>query len=363
MGRKYRAIYSNHVYELCMRTRQGKPFVHTLYMNTILRSVIARVQRNQKVIVCHYLWMTNHVHMVIVAKDQAECTAFYGEIQKQLTEAIKRLFGLSYLTLWKSNSVSVIPLYDVDTVCDRIAYLYANPASADMAETIDDYEIRLGLSSWKEFNKDKLNVDATHSQEVPWVRAPYIKKILSPLKNVTRRQDDEICQEWLVKAEKVRRENERKIKKGLPASELKDSHHDLVVMPNAWMRCFGIETEEEVKEVNEKVEQFLYGMEQIARDERKKSKKKVASKNKLFSQGIDLTYIPKKPTERIYVYSTDPEFHKYLVEQFEIFCDQCAECYRQWKLGNFSVEWPPGAMRPPLPKIQNDFCPHMSNVY
>jgi hypothetical protein len=50
---------------------QGLPFVCRLYMEMILNGIIARVQRDMKVTLCHHLWMANHAHMIIIAKDQA----------------------------------------------------------------------------------------------------------------------------------------------------------------------------------------------------------------------------------------------------------------------------------------------------
>ena len=96
-----------------MRTRVGLPFVCTKYMNLIIEGIVARVQRNHKVQLCHKNFMGNHPHMIIVAKDSLECTNFYGEIKKQLTDSIKRLLGLEHLNLWQKNGTSVIRYHDL----------------------------------------------------------------------------------------------------------------------------------------------------------------------------------------------------------------------------------------------------------
>jgi hypothetical protein len=98
-----------------MRTRRGLPFMTTLYMQLILESILARVQRDSKVIIDHIIWMANHVHIIIQAKDAAACKNFYGEVQKQITEAMKRLLNLEHLNLWGSNTVSVVEIVGLDT--------------------------------------------------------------------------------------------------------------------------------------------------------------------------------------------------------------------------------------------------------
>jgi hypothetical protein len=158
--------------------------------------------------------MGNHPHIIVVAKDKKACTQFYGELQKQLTEAVKRLCGLEHLTLWKSNGTSVIAYHDEETVCYRIAYLYANPARADLVDTIQDYP---GFSSWREFKRNKDSLEAASSEEYQWIRAPFIEQL--PRLAVNRIEDMQICGRW------------KKI--------AKDSH-ELVVEPNAWMRAFKI---------------------------------------------------------------------------------------------------------------------------
>ncbi|MDC0357859.1 hypothetical protein OAO01_03515, partial [Oligoflexia bacterium] len=113
MGRKRRQILSYGVYEICMRTKRGLPFVCTAYMNLLLKGILARVQRDLKVILCHHLWNGNHPHIIIRARDSAQCTHFYGEVQKQITDSIKRLLGRKHLNLWQKNGTSVVPYGDV----------------------------------------------------------------------------------------------------------------------------------------------------------------------------------------------------------------------------------------------------------
>ena len=311
-----------------MRTREGLPFVCTKYMKLLLESIIARVQRDSKVTLCHILWMGNHPHIIIVAKDKKACTQFYGEIQKQLTEAVKRLLGLKHLNLWNNNATSVIPYHDIETVCYRIAYLYANPARANLVQTVSRYP---GLSSWREFQADKANIDARHSKQCPWIRSPYIESLQHP--TVSEFNDYRLCNKWRRKAK---------------------HSHELVIEPNAWMKTFGIDTGAEVEETNERIMAFHTVLEEEAREKRVADKRKVMGRKKLRSRPINLSYQPKKTSRRIFTYSLDPKLRVYLIEAYQEFCANCRECYERWKLGDFSVQWPPGAFLPPMPHVKNE---------
>ena len=340
MGRHRREIYSGMVYEICMRTRRGIPFVRTRYMKMLLRSVIARVQRDGKVRVCHHLWMGNHPHIIVVAQDKRACTQFYGEVQKQLTDAVKRLLGLKHLNLWKNNATSVIPYYDLETVCYRIAYLYANPARAHLVETIAHYP---GLSSYEEFLKAiaSSSLSARYSTRCPWVQAPAIPPLPKGLA-LTRQEDRALSERW---------------------EEQAVVEHELIVEPNLWMKSFGVTTKEEIEEANRKILHYLTAFELEAEEDRRKLGRRVMGRKKLTVLGMDFKYEPKKPSQRIFVYSMDKELRVHLIQRYRAFCARCTECYERWKLGDFSVVWPEGALLPPPPPTTNYFPEPLSNVY
>ena len=254
---------------------------------------------------------------------------FYGQLQKQLTEAVKRLLGLTDLSLWKSNSASVVELVDEETICFRIAYFYANPASANLVGRIEKYP---GLSSWKEFKRNLNAIDAASTTTHAWIRLPMIEKLRSL--NVSAAEDHDICAKWLQDA---------------------TEYHDFTIYPNAWMEAFNIEGEEQVRATNKKILLYVRLLQKNATAKRIAENKTIMHPTVLAQQPIDMTYIPKKPSRRIVTYSLEPKVLSYLLEQYEIFCEECAKCYESWKQGDFSVEWPEGALKPPFPNTQNDF--------
>jgi hypothetical protein len=313
-----------------MRTGFGLPFVCTLYMQLILEGIVARVQRDMKVVINHLIWMANHAHIIIEAKDTEQCKRFYGEVQKQLTEAVKRLLGLEHLCLWRSNETSVVHLGDKEAVMRRIAYLYANPARADLVESIDQYP---GVSSWHGFLAVTDDSNGTITKECPWVQAPMIPRL--PLRSVKTHQD--------------LRHAERMLEAAVRS-------HKLILQPNSWMKKYGITTPEEVAQTNRSIIEMVREYEEGANLRRKGEGKKVMGVSRLRREELKLRYKPKKETRRIFVYAVDKDLRIRMIERYRAFCDACRECYQRWKMGDFTVAWPPGAYKPPQPNNANWFA-------
>lgn len=310
-----------------MRTAKGLPFTATLYMELIIKGIIARVQRDHKVSLIDLTFMGNHPHIMIEAGDRDQCKRFYGELQKQLTDAVKRLTGKKYLNLWRRNCTSVVRYGDLAAVQRRIAYLFANPARANLVDSIERYP---GVSSFQVFMTAPPTLDAEVTESCPWIQAPMIRRL--PSLSVTERQDRALT-EWM-------------------RSKAME-HHDLTYHPNRWMRRFGITTPEEIKEVNAGILRQLREFEEEARQTRIRKGWKVMGAARLRRQALDIgTYTP-PPSQRIFVYAVNPETRILMIREHRLFCQRCRECYEAWKQGNFLVPWPPGAYQPAPPVTTN----------
>ena len=312
-----------------MRTGYGLPFVATLYMELILQGIVARVQRDMKVVINHLIWMANHAHIIIQAKDAEQCKCFYGEVQKQLTEAVKRLLGKKHLCLWRSNETSLIRLGDKTAIMKRIAYLYANPARANLVDSIDTYP---GVSSWTGFVQIASSVDAVISENHPWIQAPMIPRL--PALSVSPTQDRRIVEGMLSRAV---------------------CSHELVLQPNAWMKRYGISTPADVAATNRSIIAMVEEHEANARTKRNASGLKVKGANRLRREALTLDYRPKRESRRIFVYAADKSLRIEMIEQYKAFCERCQQCYELWKEGDLTVAWPPGAYKPPQPNTANWF--------
>ncbi|MCB0333987.1 MAG: transposase [Bdellovibrionales bacterium] len=310
-----------------MKTRRGLPFVCTHYMRALLGGIIARVQRDNKVTISHMLWMTNHVHIIITALDQRQACKFHGEIKKHLTEAIKKLLGKEHLNLWKANGSSVVPYGDVAGLVKQIAYIYANPARANLINTVTDYP---GLNTHSAFLESLSDPNAKVSEQFAWIRSRYISKLMS--RKLTDTQDRALLGTLL-----------KRTKQSFP----------LVIEPNAWMKAFKITSPEEVADTNRQILAELFEYEEKARSERLRANKGVYGAKSLRRAPLTLDYQGKPDSVNLFCYALDPEIRKTMIRQYREFCIQCAECYAQWKRGNFTVSWPPGALLPALPPTFN----------
>lgn len=330
MPRLIKQILSNQVYEIQMRTLYGLPFRTLETVKAVMEGIVARVQIDEKVILSNFLWMANHSHMIVVSKDQEQFKDFYGQITKQITDAFKQFLNVEQLTLWKSNGVSAIRLKDKKTVIKQIAYIYANPAEADLVEKIEEYP---GLSSWAEFNEClEGSIDSECVKYVPWIRSPMIGRL--PDGRINEQKDAEICRQLKELAKKYK--------------------HRLVIKPNAWMKPLKI-PEAEVAKTNRKILKQIREFEEKARKLRQAEGKRVMGAFQLKTEKLNMTYRPKnKENERtIAVYSVIKEVRIKMIEDYEAFRDQCAKCYERWKIGDYTVVWPPGAFLPAMPHRYN----------
>jgi hypothetical protein len=330
MPRTRRYFPSKQFYEVIFRARQGLPLPTLKIIELLILSALARTQRDNKVVICHHMWMGNHAHIGCIPYDVEAFVAFYQELQKKITDSLKQLLGLTHLQIWQGEPVVAI-IRDPQAALDKIAYWYANPARANLVDTISDYP---GTSSWKDFQQCTSSVDAVVTREVPWIRLLAISKLPSP--KLTERQDSFITEKLKTTATKT---------------------HTLTLRPNAWMELFGITEPEEVVKWNERVKVALSEKEEAARTLREKDKKSVAGANRLKQQKILREYTPKrsKDERRVVVISSQKELRMEFIATVRRISEICAALYQRWKAGDFSVTWPPGVFRPSSPPIASLF--------
>jgi hypothetical protein len=305
-----------------MRTARGLPFAATAYMKLIIEGVIARVQRDHKVDLIALAFMANHAHILIRALDRDQCKRFYGEVQKQLTEAVKRLLGREHLNLWRPNGTSVVRYGDLASVLRRIAYAFANPARANLVDSVEQYP---GVTSYQSYKSAPATLNAETTQECPWIQLPMIPRL--PSLSVTERQDLHLV--------------------GVMRARSKE-RHDLSFRPHAWMEVFGITSDQEVRQARDEVLRLLEEFEREAREKRAAQGWRVKGAKRLRAEPINLSYVPPRSV-RIFVYAVDRDTRIRMIAQFKEFCQRCRECYEAWKRGDYRVEWPPGAFEPARP--------------
>jgi hypothetical protein len=298
-------------------------------MELIINSVLARVQRNNKVILHHYIFEGSHVHIICTAKDAYQCQAFYGEVQKQLTDSIKRLLGLKHLTIWEGRA-KVIRIPTLEDAVEKIAYLYANPSNDGLESSIEDYP---GVSSWK--GHLAINtLSNPYTTESAWVRQFMIPRL--PRRSVSSQEDKQVTEAM--------------------RSRVK-TFHVLELYPHLWIEHFiKNPSYEDVKAVKADILKDLRRRERENAEERKATGKKVLGERALRREPLLKSHTPKKQDRSIFVHSKFKEIRIEIIAEMKRIDSLCREVYKKWKLGDYRAVWPPGTFPPPLPPRANALC-------
>lgn len=327
MPARRRQVLSGQLYELEIRARTGLPFACLRSIRLLLASAMARTQRDSKVTICHFLWMSNHLHLLFIAKDAEACAQFYAELMKKITDYMKRLLGLRALELWEPGGPVLSRILDLESALDRVAYLYANPSRADLEDSVSAYP---GYSSWTAFSAAP-EIDC-HIERIPWIRQPAISRL--PSRIIDDRQDQLIT-------EKLRRSSK--------------IFHELGLHPNAIYSVFGIDQKQEMLQLNQAILAEIEEREAQYAATRKNLGKKVKGAHALKRQPIMKDHTPKKDgsERKILFHTSSKALALQFLEQFSHFCEHCRDAYHAWRHGNYLATWPPGAFRPPLRPVAN----------
>jgi hypothetical protein len=317
-----RRIQNNHIYEICLRTGEGLPFSCSELINSLLIGIMARANRDDKVKVCHFVWLANHAHILLVANRPEDFCAYYGEVMKKVTETFKALFGITRLDLWQGR-ISVIELITLEDVEERIAYFYLNPARANLVSSIEKYP---GLSSWHFFQSTSGCVDAFYTQPVKWYRYNELPPLLGDSDSTD--------------IHSVSRLNPLK-------GYTKES---FILQPNVWMKSFGIETPEEVKAINRRIINAVNSEQAALKAHRCAEGKSVIGTDRLKQETPTLSgWKPKKNGRRIFIVCRNISLRKEYIREYKNFCQCCAEARQRVLAGLKNVFWPQGAFIPWFP--------------
>lgn len=240
------------------------------------------------------------------------------ELQRKITEYVKRALGLKHLQLWEGTPM-VAEILDIEKAIERMVYFYTNPARANLVENISDYP---GLCSWN-------SVDVgTKSTEIPWIRYSAVKTI--PARQLTERQDSFITNKLCNSAR---------------------AKHSLTYHFNAWMKCFGVTDTKEILSIRQRIRRRVGEIEKELCLKRALEKRRVLGVRSLKSAPIAQVHTPKKKQKKIFVLSSDPERRKAYIQFMRTLCQKCAELYQMARSGYQALDWPPGVFRPPLPPL------------
>jgi hypothetical protein len=325
MPRSRRVVQKNAVYEVVSRASHHLPLPPTETTNEILKGIYGRSLRDGNVTLCNFVEMNNHSHQHFIPTQPKALPKVYGEMKKCITESLKALLGLDYLTLWEPRAtVAILPRFE--DVVARLVYLFCNPAKAGLVDSIDAYP---GLSSWEAFKTCPPSVDATVSIPVRYYHKAAIPRL--PERNVLSAEEDTIMLEALQSSEDVFQET-------------------LEIRPLAWLQPFGITKKEEIERIRKRIIKMVYEQEEKYRLGRTYS---VMGAEVLKRQEYFRPHVPRKRERKIFVICGDTDLRTKIIQFVQGISAKCRECYEQAKRG-VAVSWPDGVFLPWLPP--RNFC-------
>lgn len=295
------------------RVEQGLPFVANELTKLIILSTIAKAQDLYHVQICHFLLMSNHIHLLMTFRSPDDVAGFMNYFKTETAHAVNRLQGLRNRTVW-ADGYSALSILTLDDTIEKIAYTYCNPQKANLVESIEQYP---GVSSWQMFTENNLS---------------------EPLPRIARSS----------------------IYSGCTVQSLTDESHgktvDVTISPNSWMRLFGVR-QEGWDDINSRIIRRVRALEAEHSAERVRVNRPVLGTERLQTQSIDTPYTPSKFARQMWCICRDVEFRISFIQSVKIIISKAREVYSRWRQGDRTVPYPAGMFAPRFPRLFNRYVP------
>ncbi|MBL7661373.1 hypothetical protein JNK13_01345 [bacterium] len=317
MGHPRRRYEHGGVYFITNRLAEGLPFVPNEYINRLILGVLSLAQEKcSDIAICALIFLQNHYHMVLVPQgDPARVKDFMNIFNGELAKMVCKLLGKRHVKIW-AQRYHAAQILNAEACIKQLAYLYANPCSARVVNSIESWP---GVSSWKALSEGK---DIEIIDSYKYIRSRYISKL--PNKPFSQLEIEQLC----------------KMLDDLPGRS-----RSIVFKPFAWKSAF-IETKllsnQTLKET------LVTGLHTLEKERIKAGSPKFKlSDSKLLSlQNPYKFYKPKEFGLRVICISTCLELRKSFIQLYKDFCEKCSVAWEQWRLGNYSFTYPSGAYLP-----------------
>jgi REP element-mobilizing transposase RayT len=311
------------LYEIIPRAREGLPLPPNKVTNQLLTGILARTQRDEKVTLCNFVDMNNHVHQHCIPNEPEQHMKFYMEYQKKVTDTVRRLTKRSRLNLWERRP-SVAKLELLEDAIKRLVYIFLNPAKAGLESSIDLYP---GLTTWKAFTTCEPSVDAEVRLKAYWTPVSRLES-LPPGNRLSPACDSAM------------------------ATRLRESKHtvpyELVVKPLAWLKVYGVTKPSQIEKVRQRIISEVYAGEAKLAKARLEQGRGVIGAQRLQHQEYLQPHTPKKKERNIFLICGDNTLRPILIQAFQDIFAACRKCYLALKAG-LPHEWPPGTFIPWVP--------------
>lgn len=297
--RPRRRFIPGEAYFISARTAQGLPFAPQKAVQKIIKGILAKGQSLYPTPICHYLFMGNHFHLIVVCKKSKTLVYFYKYIKAELARAMNKLAGKRGV-MWQGRCDAPV-LLTAEDVMEKSAYLYSNPQAAHLVERVEHWP---GANSWEAF------VTGRHVEKCEWI----------PVRELT--------------SEGIRNLEEYR-------------EYRLEISPFAWLESKDYQDVTQRRAKGEIIRRVREAELRLC-GERRAEGRGVVGRRTLEEQGIYRQHRPKKYGRRVYCICHDPVMRQAYIEEYLEFVAVCRATHRKWSRGDFSVEYPPGAFPAPL---------------
>jgi hypothetical protein len=257
-----------------------------------------------------FILMGNHLHIGLIVSNPELIPLFMKYIKCESAGAINRLLGRSAKNIWEEGYDSPVIL-DAQKCMEKIAYIYLNPAEANLVDSIDHYP---GFSSWRAFTQNETK------KSCPWIRRKRIS--ILPYRKPSSLEQAKL-KDSLLESSKV----------SLP----------FTVEPNAWMGCFKELQGRDPEEINREILSLIRSGEAKLRSERTKP---VMGEKKLISEVINKPYLPRTRGQRSWCLGSDITVRREFINWLKGLFAKGRAVYESWKQGDYLASYPPGLFPP-----------------
>ena len=299
------------------RTEEGLPFPPNHLMNSLITGILAKAQQLYPVRICHFLFMSNHFHLLIKVEDPAAVPAFVGYLKGEISHSVNRLLGRRRKTVFvrKYDSPKFLLPEDVKRY---IKYIYLNPTKENLESCIENYP---GLNTWDAYLSGRVQRVKTKK-----ISRHEILRLPSPSLSVSESQR---------LAESYQRDS-------------KGESLELLIEPDAWAESF---PEVKLDEFKKELVSELRQEEELLALKRKEQGREVVGATRLKRASMGLEYRPKKFSKRMTVICSDLKARKEYLLRFKGLCEEAYNVYSDWKQGLRSSLFPPGMFSPAMPTL------------
>lgn len=310
MGRPRRLYIPGTVVEISFRAQEGLPIPPSPIITQPLAGILARAQELYSVELCHFICLSNHMHMICVVTDPKAISDFMCYIKREAAVLINMLLGRRQRSIW-AGRYDAPTVLDAEKLMERITYLYTNPQQANLVDTIEEYP---HLSSWNAMLAEEF---ISKHKRLPKSIIPSLPRLSWTKKEASN---------WI----------------GQFFKEV-NKEHELCITPFSWKRCFPETSYLTNEELRAQIVERVRRAEATLRKGREGS---VIGARKLIEETINAPHEPKKWGARSICLGTEKRIRKIFIGWYKDIVHEAAKMAEVVSKQRWFVKLPPGLFAP-----------------